>query len=548
MTEKKQSEKTEERAREAGILLPVFSLPSAYTQGCFSDEAYRFVDFLSDSGVRWWQILPLEPADECFSPYRPESCFALDPAFIDPKGLLRRGWLTENEFQDMKAALFKARWLPADGPASASHRLSLSEVRKIQESYFHIAYQRYTETKNFQPFFDFITENKEWLPDFALYRILKKRCGTGRWQEWPEPFKSRTPDGLERLKEECQEEFLFECWKQYVVRTEWDRLHRYVNKKGIRILGDLPIYAAEDSSDCWSHPEIFQLDPAFRPKQTAGVPPDYFSEDGQLWGNPLYRWENPDCTSWWIRRFREKARIYDSIRIDHFRGFEAYYAVPAGKTAREGHWEKGPGFPFFQTLFQSGIPDIKNRLIAEDLGFLTDAVRELLSETGLPGMKVLEFAFDSDESNPYLPENCPKNAVIYTGTHDNDTARGWYESAPKSQKEKFRLEVSCFLKKNPEIGSDEKNDSRISPSDPILSENFKITEENAADAMLLLAAMSRPFLSVFPMQDVLNLGSSARINIPGSADGNWNWQLSEGAYTPEHARKLRALLVRAGRA
>ena len=411
--------------RASGILLPVFSLWSPNGIGCFSREAYQWVDFLVKAGQRYWQILPLGPTSFGDSPYQSFSTYAGNPYFIDLEALVKEKLLTRAQIN-------------AADMGSDERYIDYGKLYHERMPLLKKAYQKSKKTPD-PAFVEFWTKNAWWLDDYALFMAVKDVFGGASWDQWAEDIRFRWDNAIWYYKETYKEEVGFYAWLQYIFAKQWRALKDYANEKGVKIIGDLPIYVAYDSADVWAHPELFQLRDDRMPAAVAGCPPDGFSADGQLWGNPLYRWERHRNTGyvWWIGRIEQCFQMYDVVRIDHFRGFDEYYSIPAGdRTAVNGRWEKGPGMELFRA--------IKNRLgqkeiIAEDLGYMTDSVRRMVKESGYPNMKVLEFAFDSRDSsgaNDYLPHNYETNCVAYTGTHDNETVLGWLSSIKKSEKKR----------------------------------------------------------------------------------------------------------------
>lgn len=478
--------------RSGGILLPIFSLPSPYGIGTMGAEARRFVDFLQAAGQRYWQILPVCPTSYGDSPYSSFSTFAGNPYFIDLDQLHMDGLLKKGEYEDLD-------WGEGDVDYGKLYALRFQVLR--------LAFERFVHDPP-ADFMDFYRANP-WLDDYALFMTLKDLNAGKPWQEWPKDQCRRETKTLEKIKLTNSEDIAF--WKcvQYLFYRQWRELKRYANDRGVSIIGDLPIYVAADSADVWANPGQFQLDKSLRPVEVAGCPPDGFTADGQLWGNPLYDWDKMKAEGyrWWMDRVEHQCDIYDVLRIDHFRGFEAYYAIPYGEaTARNGRWRPGPGMDFFRAV-EKRVG--KHPIIAEDLGFLTDEVRKLLADSGFPGMKVLEFAFDSRENSDYLPHNYNKHCVVYTGTHDNDTVMGWLASAPKEDV----AFATDYLRLN--------------------------AEEGFHWGMMRGAWSSVADLAVVQMQDVLGLGSEGRINTPSTVGENWRWRMKKGAATPELAQKLR---------
>ena len=495
--------------RRCGVLLPVASLPSPYGIGCFSKEAYEFVDFLKEAGQTYWQILPLGQTGYGDSPYQSFSTFAGNPYFIDPESLIQTGYIDREG-----AERFDFGKEPRTVDYEKIYRSRYAFLRRAYaNSPFCLrpcgkwAEDEYDGVR--KEFEDFRAENSDWLPDFALFSAVKEHYDGLMFMVWPEDIRLRKKDAMDHYRTMLDEEVRFYEFLQYLFAAQWKKLKDYANGKGIRIIGDIPIYVAFDSADTWSHPELFEFDEKGFPTVVSGVPPDAFSAAGQLWGNPIYRWEYHKKTGyeWWIRRLEQMFRLYDVVRIDHFRGFDEYWAIPYGNTtAMEGKWCKGPGYELFAAVKEKlGKQDI----IAEDLGYLTKSVLRLVKKTGYPGMKVLQFAFDGDADNAYLPHNYPTNAVVYTGTHDNDTTRGWFTTADRKQRR--------FIKKYVDIRS-----SRTATWD-----------------MIRLAMRSVANTAIIPIQDYLDIGSAGRINTPSTVGGNWCWRLLPGELTPELAASMK---------
>ena len=494
--------------RTSGILLPVASLPSKYGIGAFSKEAYEFVDTLEKAGQSYWQILPLGPTGYGDSPYQSFSTFAGNPYFIDLEKLIKKGWITKDE---CKAYDFGDNAGYVDYEKIYNCRYEI--LRKAYER------SRIADDADFQKF---CKKNKEWLDDYALYTEIKAANGGKSWSEWEDEYRLRDELALEKFAKENREGILFQKFMQYEFATQWSALKAYANEKGIEIIGDIPIYVAFDSADSWSHPELFQFDENGLPTGVAGCPPDAFSATGQLWGNPLYKWEYHKKTgyAWWMKRIRHCVELYDVIRIDHFRGFDEYYSIPYGdQTAEFGHWEKGPGMDIFRTVKET-LGDVK--IIAEDLGFLTDSVIRMVEESGYPGMKVLEFAFDSRDSgcaNDYLPHNYPVNSVAYTGTHDNETIVGWWSSITKDE-QKLAREYLC---------------DQATP-DKELYKSF-----------ISLIMRSSAKLCVIPMQDYLGLDNKSRINTPSTVGKNWKWRVNTRQLSVKLQKEIYGMALRYGR-
>lgn len=491
--------------RRCGVLLPVFSLPSKYGIGCFSREAYEFIDRLQEAGQSCWQILPLGPTSYGDSPYQSFSTFAGNPYYIDPQDLLDRGWITKRQCDGYDFG---------DDPEKIDYA-------KMFESRFRMLWEAFQNSDISQngDFQKFREENRHWLDDYALFMAIKASFDNVCWVEWDEDIKTRKPAALKAYGEKFARETEFYRFQQYLFQLQWKKLKAYANGKGIRIVGDIPFYVALDSSDAWANPELFQFDEDCNPTAVAGCPPDAFSATGQLWGNPLYRWEYHKKTGyrWWISRMAASYQMYDVVRIDHFRAFDAYYSIPAGaKTAETGEWKPGPGYEFFAAVKKElGKRDV----IAEDLGFLTPSVRKLVQKTGYPGMKVLQFAFDSREESDYLPHNYTQNCVVYTGTHDNDTVRGWYGSLQRGDKR--------FCDRYLNLSGSRKKE--------IHWEMIRAAYASVAD------------LAMIPMQDFLGLGNEARINLPSTLGINWQWRMQPDAFTPGLAEQMRNLAALYGR-
>lgn len=480
--------------RRSGILLPISSIPSPYGIGAFSKEAYEFVDFLEKAGQKLWQILPLGPTGYGDSPYQSFSTFAGNPYFIDLESLVEKGWLTP---QDCRRA---------DFGSSESY----IDYEKMYRARFRLLRKAYDNSSiaSDPDFQRFTRENAFWLEDYALYMAIKDSLKGASYLTWEEGLRLRRKEALDAARAKLAEEIACYRFQQYLFTTQWQALKRYANSKGILIVGDIPIYVAPDGADTWANPELFQLEEDGTPLAVAGCPPDAFSATGQLWGNPLYRWDYHRQTGydWWMRRIAYCYTLYDILRIDHFRGFESYYSIPYGdSTAEFGHWEKGPDYDFFRVLKEKLG---EREVIAEDLGFLTPEVLDMVKKTGYPGMKVLQFAFDPREESDYLPHNYTANSVVYTGTHDNQTTKGWVA----------------------EIGRD----------DRAFAKQYLNVKRNAdiPHAMIRAALSSVAQTAVIPMQDWLGLGAEGRINTPSTLGDNWKWRLAKGQCTEELAEKI----------
>ncbi len=480
--------------RKSGILLPIASLPSKYGIGCMSKEAYGFIDFLARAGQSYWQILPIGPTGYGDSPYQSFSTFAGNPYFIDPEDLIKRGWLTKAECD---------RYDFGDDDEYVDYdRIYTARFKMLRR-----AYERSDISVN-TDFMEFTERSAFWLDDYAMYMALKNANKGKGWNEWEKGLRLRKEASMKKAEKEHADEIMFYKFQQYVFADEWKKLKGYANERNVEIIGDIPIYVAFDSADTWSRPELFQLDGNCVPTAVAGCPPDAFSATGQLWGNPLYKWEYHKKTgySWWMNRIEYSFSLYDVLRIDHFRGFDEYYAIPYGDTtAEKGSWQKGPGYELFSTMKEKlGT----RRVIAEDLGYLTASVVKLVKKTGYPGMKILQFAFDSREESDYLPHNYGKNSIVYTGTHDNNTTAGWYHDINRRDQAFAREYLGI------------KSGREIVPA-------------------LVRAAMSCVAdTAVIPVQDYLGLGAEARINYPSTLGNNWKWRLLDGQCTPELADSI----------
>ncbi len=480
--------------RKSGILLPVSSIPSKYGIGTFSKQAYAFIDSLEKAGQSYWQILPLGPTGYGDSPYQSFSTFAGNPYYIDLETLIEDGYLTE---EDCDACDFGDNDVYVD-----YEKIYLSRFKVLKKAFLN------SHIEEEEDFRTYVEENCYWLDDYALYMAVKNSFDGKSWIEWDEDIKLRKPEAMQRCKEEYAEEIMFYQFQQYLFEKQWSALKAYANGKKIEIIGDIPIYVAFDSADTWANPELFQLDETLTPVAVAGCPPDAFSATGQLWGNPLYRWDYHKETdyAWWIKRIAYCYKLYDVVRIDHFRGFDEYYSIPyADETAEFGHWEKGPGYDLFKTL-KAKLGNIA--VIAEDLGYLTKSVIRLVKKTGYPGMKILQFAFDSREESDYLPHNYGANSIVYTGTHDNDTTVGWYKQLNRQDK--------ALAKKYLDIRSNK----------DVEWEFIRAALASVSDTCII------------PMQDYLGLGSEARTNVPSTLGTNWKWRMVSGQFTDELAERI----------
>jgi len=489
--------------RSSGILLHITSLPSPYGIGTLGKEAYRFVDFLEAAKQHYWQILPVGPTGYGDSPYQTFCTYAGNHYMIDLDALVQAGLLRQEEVASISWCEDPAR---VDYGVLFAHRL---QVLKL-------AFGRFTQQDS--SYVSFLEQERFWLEEYALFMALKSHFGGVSWSEWPENIRYHRPEAVETYRELLRDEIAFHCFLQYEFFVQWKALRSYAHAHSVQMIGDVPIYVPLDSSDVWSNPKNFQLDKERRPKCVAGVPPDYFSVDGQLWGNPIYDWVRmkKDGYSWWIQRMRAAAEIFDVVRIDHFRGIESYWSVPYGeKTARNGAWVKGPGMNLIRAIKRE-LPDLN--FIAEDLGFMTPEVISLVQRSGFPGMKVLEFAFDSRETSDYLPHNYERNCICYTGTHDNETLVQWAEA---TSAEDYAYAVEYLAK----------------------GEN-----ESICHAVIRAGMASVAKLFVVQMQDWLELGEACRMNHPGTVNGkNWRWRLTEDQLTPELAEKIGTMTKLYGR-
>ena len=482
-----------ENQRECGVLLPISSLPSKYGIGCFSKSAYEFVDQLKAAGQGCWQILPLGPTSYGDSPYQSFSTFAGNPYFISLEDLIEEGVLTEKECD---AVDFGSREDDVDYEKIYKGRYKL--LRK--------AYERSDISKN-PDFVRFQQEQAHWLGDYALFMAVKDRFEGIPWTEWAEDIRLRWNNALDYYRKELYFEIEFQEYMQFKFYEQWAKLKAYANRRGIRIIGDIPIYVAMDSADTWANPGLFKLDENNEPTQVAGCPPDGFSATGQLWGNPLYRWDVHKNTGfeWWIKRLAHCFNMYDVVRIDHFRGLESYWEIPAdSETALNGKWVDGPKDEFFEVLIKTFGEEPP--IIAEDLGIITDDVRALRDKFGLPGMKILQFAFEDEDSN-YLPYNQPYNCICYTGTHDNDTTTGWYATASEKARDKVR--------------------------------RYMNTDASQVSWDFIRTCFGSPArFAIIPVQDLFCQGSDCRMNTPGKADGNWAYRMKKELLTSDVAKRL----------
>ena len=481
------------KVRASGILLSLTSLPSEYGIGTMGKAARDFVDFLKSASQTYWQMLPVGPTGYGNSPYQSYSSFAGNPYLIDLALLCEEGLLTEEECSAID-------W------GHDPKRVDYAAIEKNRLSLLRTAFER---GRNDAAVAQFRADNAEWIEDYALYMGIKNRMDLRPWSMWDEDIKRREPEAMARWREEVKDDVDFYCFIQYHFYKQWNALRDYAHKNGVYLIGDIPIYAAMDSADSWADGKVFLLDDNCDPIDVAGCPPDAFSATGQLWGNPIYNWDYLKETgyAWWIRRLRHITSMFDVTRIDHFRGFAGYYAIPYGSaTAETGEWRVGPGMDFFRAV-KKALGNIN--VIAEDLGYLTPDVRKLLKQSGFPGMKVLQFAFDSREESDYLPHNYDHNCVVYTGTHDNDTTRSWFDTADKNDVRHAKKYLNVRRK------------------------------EDGAWAFIRCAMMSTANLCIIPMQDYLNLGGEARMNVPSTLGGiNWQWRMTADAASPALADKI----------
>ncbi len=489
--------------RTSGILMHITSLPGPYGIGSMGKEAFHFVDFLASAGQRYWQLLPLNPTGFGDSPYQSFCAWAGNPYLIDLDALKEQGLLTPEELEGFA-------WESAPG------RVDYGIQYNRRMAVLALAAGRFQADADYEAFLE---SNQDWLTDYALFMAIKVEQGNVPWLDWPEELKLHQPQALAAAEARLQDSIRLHCFLQYQFDRQWKALRAYAREKGIDIIGDVPIYVPLDSADVWSNPQLFQLDEDRKPRMVAGCPPDSFTADGQLWGNPLYNWEamKESGYAWWIRRLSAAAKMFDVVRLDHFRGFESYWAVPAGaSTAKDGQWVKGPGMDFVSAI-RAALPQL--RFIAEDLGYITPEVRRLQLDSGYPGMKIIEFAFDSREAGNYLPHLYPVDSVCYTGTHDNVTLKQWFDEA-------FPEDVAvakAYLGLN--------------------------QEEGYIRGMIRAAQSSVSRLCVVQMQDYLELGKEGRMNCPGTlSSSNWTWRAEPGFDSVELAADILRITRLYGRA
>lgn len=497
------------KRRGSGILIHITSLPSPFGIGDMGPGAYQFVDFLTRTKQTFWQILPLNPIEPAYhySPYQSSSAFACNPLLISPELMIERGLLSREEIEPIPQ--FPGEWV------------DYGKVALWKENLFDLAYERFLQKKDDYGYEKFCSQNGYWIEDYALFTALKAHFHGTVWSDWPRELRDRDPEALKSARNELSESIDRTRFLQYLFYNQWTSLKKYCNKNGIQVLGDMPIYVQYDSADLWIHPLYFKLDHDKKPYVVAGVPPDYFSETGQLWGNPIYRWDvlKESGYDWWIQRIGRNLDIFDLLRIDHFRGLVAYWEVPANeKMAINGKWVETPAEKFFDSLLKR-FPYAP--FVAEDLGFITPDVREVMHHFQFPGMKLLLFAFGDDmPANPYIPHNVGRNSLIYTGTHDNNTARGWFEkeAGPEVKKRLFNY-----------LGRE-------------------ITAEEVSWELIRLAMMSVANTAILPMQDILGLGREARMNLPSTTEGNWLWRLLPDQLTSAVESRLLEMTEIYGRA
>lgn len=487
--------------RASAILMPVFSLPSKYGIGTLGKSAYEWIDFLDKSKQKYWQVLPLGPTSYGDSPYQSFSAFAGNPYFIAPELLIEEGLLTNEECEKFNC----------DNGDTIDYSLLFDRRFLLLEK----AFKRF---KDFSKLEDFCDANSDWLEEYGLYMAIKAENNHVEWGKWEDALKKRDLDAIKKAKIRLEKEIKFYVFLQYKFFEQWKNLKEYANKKGIKIIGDMPIYVAMDSADTWAKTDIFQIDKNGKPTEVSGCPPDDFTPDGQLWGNPLYKWDvlKADGYNWWMNRLKASFDMFDVVRIDHFRGFESYYSIPFGeKTARYGHWVKGPDTDFINAI-NCKFKDPK--IIAEDLGFITPEVENLLEVSGYPGMRIMQFAFGPEDENNYIPYKHINNCIVYTGTHDNDTMVGWIQKTTEKELSYIRKYLNA-------------------PNNEVLHWYFiRSAMESVAN------------LAVIPMADYLELDNIARINIPSTLGGNWVWRVKESDINDAVAKKIADITSLYGRA
>ena len=492
--------------RSSGVLLHITSLPGRYGVGTLGNHARRFADFCHQAGLSWWQILPVGPAGNGNSPYQSDSVFAGNPDLIDLEQLIEWGLLKREECDRLD-------W------GSHADEVCFEKLHRNQPQLLRLAFARAKQDSALWEQVQRFVAEQDWLDDYALYLALKQQMGGKPWQQWDAPLAKRDRQTLKLWKERLQEEMEYHCWVQYLFFEQWAKLKEYCNRKGVRLIGDIPIYVAPDSCDTWVNSRLFEYDEDFHPLRVAGCPPDYFSKTGQLWGNPLYRWDVQEKTdfAWWKERMKASGRLYDVVRIDHFIGVVQYYAIPAGaEDGRTGEWLKGPGKKLTDAIGQV-IGDTK--IIAEDLGIFVPEVKALLEETGYPGMKIIEFAFSGDRFNEHLPHMYTPNSVVYGGTHDNETLVGYFKP---EERQWWELQyIADYM--------------GVSHQDQVV------------DRVMFTAYGSVASVVIFQAQDVLKLDNWARMNTPGTVGSNWRWRMRPGELNQGHADHLAWLVDTFGR-
>lgn len=501
-----------EFSRSSGILLHITSLPGEYGIGDLGPESFRFVDQLQHAGQSIWQILPLGPTIRCDSPYSSYSAFAGNALLISPQGMADEGLLSDADLAKFPTERF------------SSTEVNYLDVAESKWSALHVAFKNFTNgdaSGLFDSFEDFCGNHSWWLDDFTFFAALTKHFGTDNWCAWDAELIKREPLAMGRWKDRLAREIQLEQFVQFIFYRQWDHLKAYANDRGVKLFGDMPIFVSHGSADVWANQDLFSLNELGKPTVVAGVPPDYFSKTGQLWGNPLYRWDRLAETNyaWWTDRFRAAFELYDMLRIDHFRAFESYWEVPAtAKTAIGGKWMPGPGVaPFHAAARELGeLP-----IVAEDLGLITDAVHELRDELGYPGMRILQFGFDAEHDTFHRPESFPENSAAYTGTHDNNTIVSWFQE----------------------------REARVRAGEDILSRYLELESEGPPHwQMISMVWNSIARTAIVPMQDLLGLDDSARMNMPGKAEGNWRWRLTEGQFSEAVQVRLREMTESSNRA
>ncbi len=490
-----------ELERSSGILLHITSLPSPFGIGDLGPESYEFIDFLESSGNKYWQLLPLNPTDAGYghSPYSSDSAFAGNILLISPELLEKEGYINIQDFE-----------LPRK---TNPEKVDFKTAEEFKKTVLEAAYSKFKKKKTVQKKFrDFCAEHKNWLEDYSLYKALHQKYNS-HWVSWPKDLRDRNPSAVKKAGKELKEEVDKIKFFQFLFFSQWKNLTNYARLNHVALIGDIPFYINHDSADCWANSSYFKLNSKKQPSKISGVPPDYFSETGQLWGTPVYNWKilRQNQYDWWVERIRQNLLLFDIVRLDHFRGFSAYWEVPAGdKTAENGKWSRSPGHKFFRTI-KNEFPEMP--FIAEDLGLLDKPVHTLIDSFKFPRMNVLQFAFGGDKAeNPYLPFNHKQNSLVYTGTHDNNTTKGWYTTADAATK----------------LHLTEYNGS-------------KITSQNVHNKLHRMALNSVAKVAIIPMQDILGLGREGIMNIPGSIKGNWTWRMTYDKISIKRAIELKSL-------